>query len=148
MIMMMMMMMTTTMIMMWTSTGLRKVLDIILLDQRKHAKFQWSQNPSHTNGDNVNNVRRDTSRTFRNKNREYLKETNSGLEIKSKNKNIRDLYRVINEFKKGYQRRTNLVKNKDCDLLQDYRNNFNRCKNYFCELLNIYIYIINDVTQR
>jgi hypothetical protein len=32
------------------------------------------QNPSQTNGDNMNNVRCETSTTFRNKKREYLTE--------------------------------------------------------------------------
>jgi hypothetical protein len=32
------------------------------------------------------------------------------LETNSKVKNVRDLYRGINDFKKGYQRRTNIVK--------------------------------------
>jgi len=32
------------------------------------------------------------------------------LETNSKNKNIRDLYRGINDFKKGYQPRCNIVK--------------------------------------
>jgi hypothetical protein len=35
--------------------------------------------------------------------REYLKGKINGLEINSRNKNIRDLYRGINEFKRGYQ---------------------------------------------
>jgi hypothetical protein len=43
------------------------------LKQHK-KKLQWLQNPSQANGDNVNNVRRETSRTCRNKKREYLKE--------------------------------------------------------------------------
>jgi hypothetical protein len=41
------------------------------------------------------------------------------LETNSKNKNIRDIYRGINEFKKGYQPVTNLVKDKTGDLLAD-----------------------------
>jgi hypothetical protein len=45
-----------------------------LLDQRKQAKFQWVQDPSKINGDNLNNVRREASRYFRNKKREYLKD--------------------------------------------------------------------------
>jgi len=36
--------------------------------------LQRLQNPSKTNGDNPNNVRCETSRTFRNKQREYLSE--------------------------------------------------------------------------
>jgi hypothetical protein len=41
------------------------------------------------------------------------------LEINSMNKSIKDLYRGINEFKKGYQPRTNLVKDENGDLLAD-----------------------------
>jgi hypothetical protein len=43
-----------------------------MLDQRKQAKLQWLQDPSEINGDNLNNVRREASRHFRNKKREYL----------------------------------------------------------------------------
>jgi hypothetical protein len=67
-----------------------------LLDQRKQAKFQWLQDPNEINGDNLNNVRREASRYFRNKKREYLKDKINKLATNSKNKNIRDLYRGIN----------------------------------------------------
>jgi Txe/YoeB family toxin of Txe-Axe toxin-antitoxin module len=52
------------------------------------------------NGDNMDNVRCEASRTFRTKKREYLKNKINELETNIKNKNIRDLYRGINEFKK------------------------------------------------
>ena len=39
------------------------------LDQRKQAKMQWIQDPSRSNADNLNNVRRDDSRHFMNKRR-------------------------------------------------------------------------------
>jgi hypothetical protein len=57
----------------------------------------------------------------------------------SKNKNIRDLYRGINEFKRGYQPQSNLVKDENGDLLADSDNIFNRWKNYFSQLLNVHI---------
>jgi hypothetical protein len=44
-----------------------------LLDQIKQAKLQWFQDPSEINGDNLNNVRREARRHFRNKKREDLK---------------------------------------------------------------------------
>jgi hypothetical protein len=47
---------------------------------------------------------------FRNNKREYLKDKINETELNSKNKNIRDLYRGITEFKKCYQPKTNLVK--------------------------------------
>ena len=41
------------------------------------------------------------------------------LETNSKMKNIRDLYRGINDFKKGHQPRTNIVKDEKVDLVTD-----------------------------
>jgi hypothetical protein len=46
--------------------------------------------------DNPNNVRREASRHFRNKIRDYLKVKIN--ELATNNKNIRDLYKGINEF--------------------------------------------------
>jgi hypothetical protein len=43
----------------------------------------------------------ETSRHFRYKKREYLKDRIDELAMNSKNKNIRDLYRGINDFKRG-----------------------------------------------
>jgi hypothetical protein len=37
------------------------------LDQRKQAKMEWIQDPSQSNVDNLNNVRRNVSRQLRNK---------------------------------------------------------------------------------
>jgi hypothetical protein len=55
------------------------------------------------NEDNMSVERQEASRYFRYKEREYLKDKINEPESNSKNKNIRDLYRGINEFKKGYQ---------------------------------------------
>ena len=65
--------------------------------------MQWIQDPSQSNVDNLNNVRRKTSRHFRNKKKAYLKAKIEVLEANSKVNNVRDLYRGINEFKKGYR---------------------------------------------
>jgi hypothetical protein len=90
-----------------------------LAEQRKQAKLQWLQDPSEANEGNLSAIRREASRYFRNKEREYLKDKINELESNSKNKNIRDLYRGINEFKKGYQPRTNMVKDERGDLVAD-----------------------------
>jgi len=75
----------------------------------------------------------------------YLREEINELETNSKNKNIGDLYRDVNEFKQGHQPRTKLVKDENDDLLADSHSILNRRKSYFCELLNIHG--INDVRQ-
>jgi len=72
--------------------------------------LQWLQNPSQiqVNGDNLNNIRCVTTTAFRNKKKKVIiTERINDLETDSKNKRIRDLYRWINKFKKGYQPRTN-----------------------------------------
>jgi hypothetical protein len=72
------------------------------------------------------------------KRREYLKETINELETISRNKNIRHLYRSINEFKKSCQHRPNIVKDENGDLLADSHSTIKRWKNYFCQLLNVH----------
>jgi hypothetical protein len=107
-----------------------------LLYKRKQAKLQWLQDPSEINGDNLNNINRETSGHFRNKKAECLKDKIDELETNSKNKNITDLYGGIHYFKKDYQPRSNLVNDENGDLLGDSHNILNRWKNYFCKLLN------------
>jgi hypothetical protein len=96
------------------------------------------QDPSEPNEGKLSDIRREASGHFRHKKREYLKDKINELESNSKNKNITDLYRGINEFKKGYQPRTNLVKDERGDLLADPHKILSRWKNYFCQLLNVY----------
>jgi hypothetical protein len=87
------------------------------------------------NADNLSNVRQEATRHFRNKKTEYLKDKINALEANSKNKNIRELYKGINKFKKGYQPRTNLIKNERGDPLANPHKMLNRWKDYFCQLL-------------
>jgi hypothetical protein len=63
--------------------------------------MQWLRNSNQSNVDNLNNVRRETSRHIRKKKREYLKAKIDEFETNSKNKNIRDLCRGISDFKEG-----------------------------------------------
>jgi hypothetical protein len=73
--------------------------------------LQWLQDPSEINGDNLSKI--------------------NELARNSKNKNIRDQYRGIIGFKRGYQPRNILVKDGNGDLLADSHNILNRWKNYF-----------------
>jgi hypothetical protein len=109
-----------------------------VVDRRKQAKLQGFLDPSEANEDNLRDVQWEASSHFRNKKRDYLKDKINELLSSSKNKNIRDMYRGINEFKKGYQPRTNMVKDERCNLLADPHTVLNMWKNYFCQLLNIH----------
>ena len=45
--------------------------------------MQWIQDPSRSNVDNLNNIRRDASRHFRNKKKAYLKVKVEELTVRS-----------------------------------------------------------------
>jgi hypothetical protein len=85
------------------------------------------QNPNQINEDSLKNLRSETSRKI------------NELETNNKNKNIRDLYRGINEFKKGYQPRINIKKDENDNLIADPQNVLNRWKNFFNQVLNVHV---------
>jgi len=53
-------------------------------------------------------------------------------------KNIKELSRGINDFKKGYQPRTNMVQDETGDLVADSRSIVARRLKHFSQLLNIH----------
>ena len=107
--------------------------------------MQLIQNPSRSNVDNLHNIRRDASRHFRNKKKTHLKVKIEELETHSKFNNVRDLYRGINDFKKGYQPRTTIVKDEKGYLVADSHRIMARWRNYFSQLLNVHE--VNDIRQ-
>jgi hypothetical protein len=103
------------------------------------------QNRSKINGDDLKNLRRESRRRFRKKKREHVKGKINELETNNKNKNIRDLYRGINEFKKGYQPRINIIKDENGNLLADPQSVLNRWKNFFNHVINVHG--VHDIRQ-
>jgi hypothetical protein len=67
------------------------------------------------------------------------------LETNSKLKNVRDLYRGINDFKDGYQPRNNTVNDEQGDLVVGCHNILARWRNYFPQVLNVHG--VNEVRQ-
>jgi hypothetical protein len=67
----------------WVNRGCSK-----LLDQMKPAKLQWLQDQSQINGYDMNNIKCEANRHFRNKKREHMKDKINELAAHSKNKNI------------------------------------------------------------
>ncbi len=76
---------------------------------------------------------------MRNKKKAYLKAKIEELETNSKIKNIRG----ISDFKKGYQRRTNVVKDEKSDLVADSYSIVAKWRDYFSQLLNVHG--VNDI---
>jgi hypothetical protein len=97
-----------------------------LFHKRKQAKLQWLQDPRQINGDNLNNIRHEASRHFRNNKSECLKGKINEVATNSNYKNIRELCRGINYCKRGYQPRSNFVKDANVDLLAGSQNILNK----------------------
>jgi hypothetical protein len=104
------------------------------------------QNPNQISEGNLKNLRSETSTIFRNKKREYLKGKINELKTNIKNKNIRDFQRGINEFKKGYQPKINIIKDENGNLLADPQNVLNSWKDFFKQVLNVHG--VHDVRQK
>ena len=68
------------------------------------------------------------------------------LEAKSKIQNITDFYRGINDFKKGYQPRCNIVKDDKGDLVADCHSIVPRWRKCFSQILNVQR--VNDDRQK
>jgi hypothetical protein len=107
--------------------------------------MQWIQDPSQSKADNPNSVSHEVSRHFRNKKKAYLRAKIEERETNSKIPNIRELYRGINDFKKGYQPRCNIVKIGKGDFVTDSHSIVDRWRNYFSQLFNVHG--VKDVGQ-
>ena len=105
----------------------------------------WLQDPNHSNVNILNNVRHSASRHYRKKEGEYLKAKIYELETDSMINNIRDLYRGISDFKKGYQPRTNTVKDEKGGMVADCHSILARWRNHFSQLWSVHG--ANDVRQ-
>ena len=75
----------------------------------------------------------------------FLKVKIEELETDIKINNVMDLYRGINDFKKGYQPRTTIVKDEKGDLVADSHSIMAKWRNYFSQLLNVHE--VKDVRQ-
>jgi hypothetical protein len=116
-----------------------------IIKSKERTKMHWLQDTIKANGDNLNTVRCEANRHFWNKKKEYLEDNLKELARNNKNKNIRDLYRGINEFKRGYKLRNNFMKDGNCDLFADTHNILYKWKNYFSQLLNAHN--VSDIRQ-
>jgi hypothetical protein len=71
---------------------------LCFLDQRQQAEMHWLKDPEQSNVVNLNNVRCEASKHFRNKKKEYLKAKVDDLKLTVRPKNIRELFRGISDF--------------------------------------------------
>jgi hypothetical protein len=76
-------------------------------------------------------MRREANRYYRNKKKKYPRDRSNVLATNSKIKDTGDCIRRINEFKRGYHPRSNLVKDEKGDQLADSHIILNSWMSYF-----------------
>ena len=109
-----------------------------LHDERKQARQRWLGNKNEANTNNYKNAKRNATRGFRNKKREYLTQKIQEIEENGKTNNIRDLYKGVNSLRKGYQPRLDVIRNERGDLQADPTKIIDVWKSYFDKLLNVH----------
>ena len=77
-------------------------------------------------------MKRDTCRTFKKRKRDYMIAKVNKLEENIKNKNIREMYKRVSEFKKGYQPHACVIKKHD-----GTNNRIMRWDQFYSNLLNV-----------
>jgi hypothetical protein len=107
--------------------------------------MQWIQGPSQSNVDNLNKVRRDASKHSRNKKKHTWKPKLRNLKLTVRSTISGTCIRGINDFKKGYQPRTIIVKDEKGDSIPDSHSIMVRWRNYFSQILKEHG--VSDVRQ-
>ena len=74
---------------------------------------------------------------FRKKKHDYMKAKVNKLEENSKNKNIREMCKEINEFKKDYQPHAFVIKKHDSTIVADTTSILSRWEQFFSNLFNV-----------
>jgi hypothetical protein len=64
------------------------------------------------------------------------------LKLTVKIKNIRSLYRGVNDFRKGCQPRTNIVNDEKGDVVTDCHSILARWRNHFSQLFNVHVVVL------
>jgi hypothetical protein len=106
------------------------------LDQRSTLTCCGYSIQNKKNVDNLNNIRRETSRHF-SKKKEYRKDRFGEPETNSKITNIGGLYRDINNCKKIYQPRINMVNVVKDGMITDSQIILVRWRNNFSQMINV-----------
>ena len=108
------------------------------LDQRKQAKMQWVQDPNQNNLDNLNNVRREASRHFRNRKKAYLKAKFEELKLRGWQKILGTCIGASMNLRRICQPRTNRVKDEKGDVVADSHSILVGWRDYFSQLLHVH----------
>ena len=86
--------------------------------------------------DNYYHKRKEAHKIIRNKKKTYMKNVIESIEEDQKHNNTRKMYQTVNQFKKGYQHKFSIIRNKKGELAMNIKEKAEIWKEYFDKLLN------------
>ena len=84
-----------------------------LANKRKQTRLLWLKNPSDQTAEDLTNIRCENLRPFKKNKLDYMEAKVDKLEETVRTKNIWEMYKSTNEFKKEYQPRTYVINTDD-----------------------------------
>ncbi|XP_033231545.1 craniofacial development protein 2-like, partial [Belonocnema kinseyi] len=106
-------------------------------EERSKARIISLQNKCVETHRKYIEICKNTSRFYRRKKREWEKNEILAIENHKKQNNTREMYRGINSIRKGFQSRTDVIRDENGNLVADATEGLNLWKNYFDKLLNV-----------
>lgn len=91
---------------------------------------------SRQNRETYKALRRQEKKIHRQKKKNLEESGNAEIETFYKNRDVRSLYRKVNEFRKGFMPRTDSCRDRDGNLITEQRTVISRWREHFDELLN------------
>jgi len=83
-----------------------------------------------------NHKRKEAHKIIRNKKKVYMKNVIESTEEDQKHNNTRKMYQTISQFKKGYQNKFSIIRNKKGELAMNTKEKAEIWKGYYDKLLN------------
>jgi len=80
--------------------------------------------------------RKEAHKIIRNKKKTYMKNVIKSIEEDQKRSNTRKIYQTVNKFKKGYQHKFSIIRNKKGELVMNTKEKAEIRKEYFDKSLN------------
>ena len=103
----------------------------------KKAREKWLMKGRRENEEQeYHHKRKEAHKIIRNKKKLQIKYVIELIEEYQKYNNTRKMYQTINQFKKGYQNKFNMIRNKNGELVMNTKARAEIWKEYFDKLLN------------
>ena len=79
---------------------------------------------------------KEAHKIIRNKKKTYMKNVTESTEEDQKHNNTKKMYQTVNQFKKGYQHKFSIIRNKKGEMAMNTKEKAEMWKEYFDKLLN------------